>query len=134
METKTIKQSITFDTNPLEVYQLIMDQKKHAAFSGGKVVMSSKINGKFDVFDGYIHGYNKELKEGEKIVQAWHFAEDGWPDGHFSLCTFIFETVKGKTKLTFEQSGVPEHKVDELTSGWKQFYWNPMKAWLKKNK
>ena len=132
METKTINQSITFEATPMEVYQLIMDPKKHGEFSGGKVTMSSKVKGKFNIFDGYIHGYNIELKEGEKIVQAWHFAEDGWPEDHFSICTFLFESVKGKTKLTFEQTGIPEHKVKELTSGWKEFYWGPMKAWLKK--
>jgi len=134
MDTKTIKQSATFDATPLEVYHLIMDPKKHAAFTGGKVTMSSKIKGKFDIFDGYIRGYNIELKEGEKIVQAWYFAEDGWPEDHFSICTFQFETVKGKTRLTLEQTGVPEHKAAELTSGWKQFYWGPMKTFLKKNK
>jgi activator of HSP90 ATPase len=134
METKTINLSVTFDAAPPEVYQLIMDPKKHAAFTGGKVTMSSKVKGKFNIFDGYIHGYNIELKEGEKIVQAWHFAENGWPDDHFTICTFLFETAKGKTKLTFEQTDVPAHKVNELTSGWKQFYWEPMKSLLKKNK
>ena len=40
MKTKTIKQSATFNASPDKVYQLIMDQKKHAAFSGADVVMS----------------------------------------------------------------------------------------------
>jgi activator of HSP90 ATPase len=134
METKTIKQNVTFEATPLEVYQLIMDPKKHGAFSGAKASISSKIKGKFEVFGGYIHGYNIELKEGEKIVQAWHFAEDGWPDEHYSICTFLFEASGNKTKLSFEQTDVPEHKAEELAGGWKQFYWQPMKAWLKNNK
>jgi activator of HSP90 ATPase len=131
MKTKSIKQTITFTATPAKVYNLIMDHEKHAAFTGSDVVMSKKVHGKFGMFDGYCHGYNIELVEGKKIVQAWHFAEDGWPDDHFSTCTFLFEQAGNKTKLTFLQSGVPEHKVESLKGGWKQFYWQPMKAYLK---
>jgi activator of HSP90 ATPase len=131
MKTKSIKQTVTFDTTPGEIYDLIMDQKKHAAFTGSKVTMSTKVNGKFNVFDGYCHGYNIELIKGEKIVQAWHFAEDGWPDDHFSICTFELEKKDNKTKLKFVQTDVPEHKVDSLKDGWKQFYWKAMKAYLR---
>ena len=130
MNTKSIKQTVTFNATPGDVYELIMDEKKHGAFTGGKVTMSKAVNGRFDVFDGYCHGHNIELVEGEKIVQAWHFAEDGWPEDHFSICTFLFENEGGKTKLSFTQTGVPEHKIEELTNGWKQYYWDPMTAFL----
>jgi activator of HSP90 ATPase len=132
MKTKAIRQTVTFTGKPEEVYQLIMDQKKHAAFTGGKATISKKVDGKFSVFDGYCHGYNIELVEGKKIVQAWHFAEDGWPEDHFSVCTFLFEKVGNKTKLTFKQTGVPEHKAESLKGGWKQYYWGPMEAYFKK--
>lgn len=133
MKTKSIKQSVTFDASTLEVYNLIMDAKKHSAFTGSKVIMSNKPNGKFSVFDGYCHGYNIELIEGKKIVQAWHFAEDGWPDDHFSICTFRFDQQDNKTKLTFLQTDVPEHKAEELKEGWKKYYWEAMKDFLKNN-
>lgn len=131
MKTKTINQTITFDATPGEVYDLIMDAKKHSAFTGSDVTMSTKIKGEFDAFDGYVHGYNIELVKGKKIVQAWHFAEDGWPDDHFSVCTFIFAPSGDKTKLTFVQEGVPEHKAEAIKDGWKEYYWEPMKAYLK---
>ena len=131
MKTNTIKQTVTFSSVPEQVYQLIMDQKKHAAFTGAKVTMSLNVKGKFNIFDGYIHGYNIELEEGKKIVQAWHFSEEGWPDDHFSVCTFLFEKTGDKTKLTFRQIGVPEDSVTALKAGWKQYYWTPMKEYLK---
>lgn len=133
MKTKSIKQTITFDATPEQVYHLLMDAKKHAAFTGSEVVMSKKVNGKFKVFDGYCHGYNIELAEGKKIVQAWHFAEDGWADEHFSICTFLFERLGKKTKLVFLQMDIPEHKAEALKKGWKEYYWEPMKAYLKNN-
>jgi len=130
MNTKSIKQAVTFEASPREVYQMIIDPKKHGIFTGSKVTMNSKINGKFRVFDGYCHGHNIELSEGKKIVQAWHFAEDGWPDDHFSICTFIFEKKDKKTKLIFTQTAIPGHKADALKDGWKQFYWDPIKLYL----
>jgi activator of HSP90 ATPase len=134
MKTASIRQTVTFSASPLEVYNLIMDEKKHAAFTGSEATMSTKVNGKFNVFDGYCHGYNIELVKGKKIVQAWHFAEDGWPDDHYSICTFNFEPVGDKTKLSFLQTDVPAHKAGSLKEGWREFYWDAMKAWLKNNR
>lgn len=131
MKTNSIKQSATFNASSEKVYQLIMDQKKHAAFSGADVVMSNKVKGEFSTYDGYCHGYNIELVKGKKIVQAWHFEEDGWPEDHFSICTFLFEEVGDKTKLSFVQTDVPEHKIATLKDGWKKYYWEPMAAYLK---
>jgi activator of HSP90 ATPase len=131
MKTKSIRQTLIFDASPETIYAMLMDQKKHSAITGSKVTMSTKVNGKFRVFDGYCHGYNIELIDGKKIVQAWHFAEDGWPDNHYSICTFVLEKVGTKAKLKFLQTFVPEHKVESLKGGWKQFYWDAMKLYLK---
>jgi len=61
MKTKSINQTVTFEASPLDVYNLIMDSKKHSAFTGSEVKMSYTPEGKFEVFDGYVHGYNIEL-------------------------------------------------------------------------
>ena len=134
MKRKTIKQTVTFAAPPAEVYDLLINAKKHSALTGSQVTMSKKINGTFEVFNGYCHGYNIELTEGKKIEQAWHFAEDGWPDDHFSICSFAFAKVPGGTKLSFTQTDIPEHKAESLKGGWKQFYWKPMKAYLSSKK
>ncbi|MFN8285756.1 MAG: SRPBCC family protein [Chitinophagales bacterium] len=131
MKTKSIKQTISFNAAPIEVYELLMNAKKHAAFTGSKAKMSTQPNGKFEVWDGYCHGYNIELEEGKKIVQAWHFAEDGWPDDHYSICTFVFQKAPKGTKLSFTQTGIPEHKAKALKSGWKEYYWSLMTDYFK---
>jgi hypothetical protein len=38
MRTKTIHQSVTFKANPHEVYEMLMDSRKHAQFTGVKAV------------------------------------------------------------------------------------------------
>jgi len=89
MKTKTIKQTINFPTTPEKLYDMLLSGKTMSQIHGAKSTMNKRANGKFTVFDGYCHGHNIELDPGKKIVQAWHFKEVGWPDDHFSECTFL---------------------------------------------
>ena len=126
MKTKTIKQTVTFPTPPEKIYALLLDSRKLTAIHGAKATMSKRPNGKFSVFDDYCHGFNIELIEDRKIEQAWVFREDGWPEDHYSICTFLLESSKSGTKLVFTQKGVPEHKFEAIKAGWKTYYWYPM--------
>ena len=131
MKTKNLKQTVKFNCKPSDVYEMIMDAKKHSKFTGSKVTMSKKKGGKFSAYDNYITGLNVELIEGKKIIQHWNFKEDGWPDDYFTQCTFDFKKDGKGTKLAFTQIGIPEHKYEALKSGWKEYYWGPMKLMLK---
>ena len=130
METKTIKQSVTIKAKPHDVYEALMDSKKHARFTGGKAVISREVGGKFSAFDGYSEGVNLELIPDKKIVQSWR-AED-WPEGHYSTATFALKEVAGGTNLAFTQTGVPEEFLDDIAQGWRDYYWAPMKEILEK--
>jgi activator of HSP90 ATPase len=131
MNTRSIRQTVTLNASPEDVYEMFIDAEKLGSLTGSTVKMSKKVSGKFEVFDGYCHGYNIELDEGKKIVQAWHFDEQGWPEDHFSICTFQFEATGKRTRISFSQSSVPEHKYEELKEGWKQYYWKPLAAHFK---
>jgi activator of HSP90 ATPase len=130
METKTIRQSVTIKASPHDVYEALMDSKKHAGFTGGKATISRKVGGKFTAYDGYAAGVNLELIPDKKIVQTWR-AED-WPEGHYSKAAFTFTRVSGGTKLTLTQTDVPEDQYDSIAQGWRDYYWGPMKQMLEK--
>jgi activator of HSP90 ATPase len=130
MKSSTIHQIIEFNASPENVYEMIMDESLHSDLSGGHVTMSKEINGEFSVFEGYCTGHNIELVPGEKIVQAWHFQEDGWPDEHYSTCTFIFKPSPKGCILDFTQTDIPEHKTEALAQGWENFYWEPMREYF----
>lgn len=132
MKTKTIKQTINFPASPEIVYSLLLDAKALTKMHDAKATMSKRPKGKFTVFEGYCHGYNIELIEGQKIEQAWVFQEDGWPEDHYTICTFLLELSTKGTKLVFIQQGVPEHKYESIKEGWKTYYWEPMQQLLKK--
>jgi activator of HSP90 ATPase len=126
MKTKTIKQTITLPATPEKVYSTLLDAKALTKMHEAKATMSKRPKGNFTVFDGYCHGYNIELIEGQKIEQAWVFEEDGWPEDHNSVCTFLLEPSTKGTKLVFIQKGVPEHKYEAIKEGWKTYYWFPL--------
>jgi activator of HSP90 ATPase len=128
MKTRIVKQTATFKASPHYVYEALMDSRKHAKFTGGKASISRKIGGKFSVFDGYSEGTNLELIQDNKIVQTWRASD--WPEGHYSKTTFSLKEVKGGTRLTFTQTGVPAEQYDDIAQGWRDYYWTPMKNML----
>ena len=129
METKDIRQTVTFKAGAHEVYELLMDAKKHSELAGDKAKISRTVGGKFNV-GGYIEGVNLELVPDEKIVQSWRYED--WPAGHFSKATFAFKEEGGKTKMSFTQTGVPVQFYDDIKQGWIDYYWMPMKEMLEK--
>ncbi len=127
MKTKTIRQSVTIKATPREVYEALMDSRKHSSFTGEKARVSRKVGGKFSIFDGGLNGTNLELVQDKKIVQSWRASMKNWPKDHYSNATFSMKEVKGGTRLTFTQSGVPEKCYESISQGWRDYYWKPMK-------
>lgn len=131
MKTASIRQSVTVNASPQAIYKVFMNARKHSTLTNSEVTMTKKIRGQFSIFDGYCSGYNMELKENRKIVQAWHFQEEGWPEDHFSICSFLLTEKEGKTRLSFTQTDIPAHKAEDLKQGWKRYYWEPLKTMFK---
>ena len=128
LKTKDIKQEVIIKATPHEVYEALMDSKKHSEFTGGGAKISRKVGGSFTAFDGYSNGKNIELVEDKKIVQSWRASD--WPEGHYSTVTFIMKPVKGGTELSFSQKEVPVDDAKDVADGWKEYYWEPLKDFL----
>jgi uncharacterized protein YndB with AHSA1/START domain len=46
MKTKTLRQTVTFKASPRQVYDMLMDSKKHQSLSGQRAKISRKVGGK----------------------------------------------------------------------------------------
>ena len=130
MKIKTIRQSVIFKASPHEVYEALVDSKKHSKFTGAKASISLKIGGKFTAYDGYIDGINIELIPNKKIVQKWRGSD--WPEGQYSIATFELKKVASGTELIFTQKDVPEDQYESIGKGWIEHYWDKMKKFLEK--
>jgi uncharacterized protein YndB with AHSA1/START domain len=129
--SKTIRQTMTIGATPKKVYAALIDEKKHAKFTGEAAAISRKVGGAFTCYGGHLSGINLELVPAKRIVQAWRAT--GWPAGAYSVATFaLARSAGGKTKLSFTHVGVPTAARKHITVGWHTFYWKPLKAYLEK--
>jgi activator of HSP90 ATPase len=125
METKTLRQTVTFKASPMDVYEMLMDSSKHQSLSGEKAQISRKEGGRFTAWGSHISGINLVLKPGERIVQAWRAT--GWPPDYYSVAIFELQKAGAGTKLRFTQIGVPPNRYSGHYRGWIETYWTPMK-------
>lgn len=129
MPTRTIKQSVLINATPVEVYDALVNAKKHRAFTGAKATSSNRVGGKFTAWDGYIAGKYLKLVPGRKIVEEWRTTD--WPEGYPpSLIEFGFERDNKGMRLTMVQSQVPSAKAADYRTGWKSYYWDPLKKYF----
>ncbi len=130
MRTRTIRQRVEFNASPHEVYEALMDQKKHSRFTGSPAKISREAGGAFTAYDESIRGRNVELVPDKLIVQDWYCETDGWPEGHLSRVSIMLKKKGGGCVLDFKQAGVPEAAYDEISEGWMEYYWAPMRKML----
>ena len=131
MKFGQIKQTVTLDASPAEVYEAYAYPKKHSAFTGQVATGKPKVGGKFTAGDEYITGKFLELEKGKKILQEWTTTE--WPEGYPPSLLELRIRAKGKgTELTMIHSRVPEEQVKYYAEGWKEWYWEPLKKYFAK--
>ena len=116
MKTKTLQQTVRFKASPRQVYDMLMDSKKHQSLSGQPAKISRKVGEKFTARDSHISGFNLALDPGQKIVQAWR-ATGWWPD-HYSVAIYDIAKIRGGTRLKFTQIGIPPNRYSGHYRGW----------------
>ncbi|MHA2251774.1 MAG: SRPBCC domain-containing protein, partial [Candidatus Kariarchaeaceae archaeon] len=122
-----------FDATPHEVYELIVDEKKHAEFSKGYVKLSREVGGKCNWYNS-MFGEIIEVIPDEKIIHTWR--GNDWPENHFATILFEFHARKDGTELRFLMENIPNVEPFNKTpwrEGWNTAYWKPMKEWLQQN-
>ena len=130
MKAKEIKQSVILKATPKEVYDALMNEKKHTLFTGSKAKISEKVGGVFTAYDGGLSGKNMKLVEAKEIVQSWRCEMPHWPKGHYSEVKFSLKKVPEGTKLDFSHKDVPEGAVEDISKGWEEHYWKKLKKFF----
>jgi activator of HSP90 ATPase len=133
IKTTKITQKVILKALPQEVYDALLNPRKHSEFTGSKATGEAKVGGEFTAWEGYISGKNLELEKGKLIVQEWVTSE--WPKGYPpSRLEFTFKEVDGKTELTMIHSDIPAEQKEELKQGWIDFYWEPLRKYFEMRK
>ena len=121
----TIRQTaIIRGATPHDIYGTLMDGAKHGALFGQETTVSQDVGGEFKVGHD-LEGTHLVLTKDKRIVQKWR--ANNWPQGVYSRATFALTKAPGGTRITFTQTGVPSQFVKEISSGWKTYYWKPLR-------
>ena len=122
---KTIRQTATIrGATPHDIYEILMDSKKHSKLSQQPTKVSRKVGGAFKVGHD-LEGKQLALTKDKKIVQTWR--ANNWDKGVYSKATFRLVKAAGGTRITFVQTGVPSDKYGEISKGWRDYYWTPLR-------
>ena len=123
--TRTIKQTALIrGATPQDVYATLMDPTKHGALSGQPAKVSPREGGDWSVGHD-LEGTNLKLVKDRRITQTWR--ANNWPKGVYSKATFAMAKAPGGTKITFTQTGVPSEFYKEISTGWRSYYWGPLR-------
>jgi activator of HSP90 ATPase len=124
----SLHQEIALNAGPERVYEVLLDSKQFAAFTGMPAEISRDAGGALKMFGGMIVGRNIELIPNERIVQAWRPAH--WDPGVYSVVKFELRKKDSQTILILDHTGFPEGDFAGLDSGWYERYWEPLKKYL----
>ena len=114
---------------PDQLYEMYLDPKAHAAFTGAPVTIAAHAGAEFKAFGGQIWGKILHVEPKRLIVQTWrstHFL----PESIDSVLVLSFhpETAGGRIELV--QVNVADEDFAGVCHGWEKYYWTPWRAYL----
>lgn len=127
-ELHTLQMQVDFDAPPDAVFEALMDESQHAAFTGHEAMIDWREGGRFSTLGEQQFGHTLVLVPERKIVQAW--SHRSLPTHHFTIVTFELEPYGDGTRLTLTQQGIPEDACGWVEEGWAKYYWEPLRKYL----
>ena len=129
---RTIQQRVTFRASPDKLFDIYLSSRKHTAATGAKAVMSRKVGGKFTAHGEHLKGRNVAIVPKRLIVQAWRAAN--WKKSDLdSVLVLAFSKAPGGGRVSMTHVNVPDANAASITRGWRDYYWKPWKAYLRRN-
>jgi activator of HSP90 ATPase len=123
-----LHQEINFKASAQRIYEVLLDSKQFAIFTGMPAEIDPKAGGAFSIFGERIVGRNIELVVNQRIVQAWRPAN--WEPGYYSVVRFELKEAGAETKVILDHTGFHQGDFGHLDSGWHERYWEPLKKFL----
>jgi activator of HSP90 ATPase len=124
----SLHQEVDLPASPKRVYEVLLDSKQFATFTGMTAEIDPRPGGTLSMFGGMIVGRNVELAPGQRIVQAWRPTH--WDPGVYSIVRFELVSNGDATHVVLDHTGFPEGEFDHLNQGWPPRYWTPLKKYL----
>ncbi len=126
---KNIVLAASLPAPPDRLFDMYLDSRSHAAFTGAPVTIEPHAGAPFSAFDGMISGTMLKVEPKRLIVQAWRSVN--WPAGAFdSVLVLSFWPQDDGGRIELVHVNVPENDFTGVSHGWERFYWAPWRAYL----
>lgn len=129
LRTENIFQVVEVNSTPAEIYDLLLDEKKHTALTNKEAVIDATEGGSFSFCNNNHQGYFIRLVKNKRIILAWTHRR--FPRNRFTIVDLLLEkTEEGGTRISMNHLGVPESCDGWLTEAWKKTYWEPLAEYV----
>lgn len=125
LSTENIYQVIDLPAAPAAVFEALLDQDAHVAFTGKDALIQPHEGGAFSLCNQNHTGYFLHIVQNKRLVLAWTHKK--FPAGHFTTVDMrLSKTGQGETCLILNHIGVPEGDAGWMTESWTKSYWMPL--------
>lgn len=128
---KLVQQSVTLPAPPERLYDMYLDPSLHAEFTGAPVTIGSTPGAEFRAFGDMLSGRMLHTAPKRMIVQTWR-AFHWKPEDLDSILILTFGPDPAGGRIDLMHVNVADHDVEGVSEGWKKFYWDPWRAYLRK--
>jgi activator of HSP90 ATPase len=118
--------------SPGRLYDMYLDAKTHAAFTGSPVTIEPRAGAVFSAFDGMLSGKLLHIEPRRLIVQTWR--SGNWPkDAMDSVLILTFSPHQDGGRIELVQINVADEDFAGVCQGWEKYYWTPWREYLLRN-
>ena len=125
--------AVDLPAKPERLYDMYLDSKRHAAFTGAPVKIGARTGARFEAFGGAISGTILQMVPKRLIVQSWRSTNFGKRDVDSTLILrFLPHDKGGRIELT--HVNVAERDFGGVSEGWHKYYFVPWRKYLEATK
>jgi uncharacterized protein YndB with AHSA1/START domain len=127
---KTLRQTVTIGASPKRVYAALLEEKRHAAFTGSPAAISRKVGGPSRATAATSRA--STCTSSRPGASCRHGARRTGRRVISPVTFSLSSAAGGRTKLAFTQVGLPASDAAAKSRGWHTYYWKPLRAYLEK--
>jgi activator of HSP90 ATPase len=126
---KNLELAASFAASPDRLFDMYLDARSHAAFTGAAAVVEPRAGAEFSAFDGMLSGKILHVEPKRLIVQTWR--SKNWPvDAIDSVLVLSFWPRPDGARIELVQVNVADEDFTDVSQGWEKYYWTPWRAYL----
>ena len=128
-----IQQSVTLPASPDELYDMYLDPAQHAAITGQPVTIGAEPGSAFSAFGGVLQGRMLHTEPKRLIVQTWR-SKNWRVEDMDSILVITFRESGNQGQVELSHINVAAHDFQDVNAGWRKYYWDPWREYLRKRR